>query len=508
MCGILGIHGYKASEAHLSLDILIHRGPDGHGISHCHESTLGHTRLAIIDVPHGAQPLTNQEETHYLICNGEIYNHENLRERFSDYPFKTHSDSEIILALYAHYGTDAVKHLDGMFAFALVDGDDFYMARDPLGIKPLYYGFSERGLHFASEMKCLQNDVEEIREFPPGHWYTPEHGFVRYYDLESINEKALARQRTKPAGTKEIAASLHESVRKRLMSDVPLGVLLSGGLDSSILAALASEYIPHVHSFAVGMEGSDDIPRARQVAEHLGTQHHECIYTVDDMIRVLPDVIYYLETFEPSLVQSAIPNFMISELASKYVKVVLCGEGADELHAGYHYLKELSGNTLQNELVALTTDLHNLNLQRCDRMTMAHNLEGRVPFLDTDFIETSLSVPLDQKIHGPEEVEKWALRKAFGDKLPKEIVWRVKEQFADGAGSANIFEKLAEKEISDRVFEQEKQVALEETGYTIRNKEELYYYRIFRQHFPNPTSVATTGQWRGKAVTAPKRKAA
>ncbi len=492
MCGIVGTFGQRQNGLEASLYTLEHRGPDGSDIKHLPNSTLGHTRLAIIDVEGGQQPLHNPAATRWLICNGEIYNHADLRDSLPDYPYETDSDSEVILALYEQYGTRAAEMLDGMFAFALIDGDDVYMARDPLGIKPLYYGWDGEMLHFGSEIKALKGKVETIEEFPPGHWFTTRDGLVKYYDLEKIGDEA---RKQKPASIADIRETLKKAVRKRLMSDVPVGVYLSGGLDSTIVATLVAQELPNVHSFAVGVEGSEDLKYAREAAKVIGTQHHECVYTEEEMIEALPEIIYHLESFDPLLVRSAIPNYFLARLTREYVTVVLTGEGADELYAGYHYLKEKSD--LHNELVALTSTLYNCNLQRCDRMTMAHSIEGRVPFLDTEFIEMSFSVPLDQKIHGT--VEKWALRKAFEGIVPDDVAWRVKEQFSKGAGSAHMMEAHAEKKYDDVTFAAEQARIEAETGVRIETKETLLCYHEYEKHF-GQSGVSLVQLWYGQDV--------
>lgn len=493
----MGTYGRKLTRLDQALDVIAHRGPDGTGVKHLSDTTFGHTRLAIIDVDGGHQPLSDPRDQRWMVANGEIYNYPTLREQHSDYDFKTDSDSEIILALYDRYGPDAASHLTGMFAFALTDEDDIYMARDPLGIKPLYYGWEDDTLFFGSEIKAMQEMVSDIREFPPGYYYTTKTGFVQFYNVAGVGMNAMSRHAA-PPDVEAIYNGMDEAVRRRLMSDVPLGVFLSGGLDSSIIASLVARYNPNVHTFAVGVAGGDDIPRARAVAEFLGTQHHELIYTIDDMVQILPEVIYHLESFTPSLVRSAIPNFFLAKLASQYVTVVLTGEGADELYAGYHYLKGFdSDEGLHRELIDLTSNLYNLNLQRCDRMTMAHGLEGRVPFLDTDFIDLSFSIPVDQKIYGQDATEKYILRKAFEESVPSDVVWRVKEQFSHGAGSANVFEQMADREISDAEFLRDTDTIWLETGYRIAHKEELLYYREFRKHFPNPATTRLVNHWRG-----------
>lgn len=498
MCGIVGTFGSSTSELEATLSTLVHRGPDGNGIRHLHNGTLGHTRLAIIDVEGGEQPLFGFDGKVWLVVNGEIYNYRNLRKQFPDYPFRTDSDSEVLIPLWQKYGVQMASMLDGMFAFALVDENDhFYMARDPLGIKPLYYGFDEVGrLHFSSELKGLRGEVKKIEDFPPGHWYSSEYGLQRYYDIEAASRK----RRHTPATIDDIRESLRNAVRKRLMSDVPVGTYLSGGLDSTIVTALAAEVIPDLHTFSVGVAGSKDLEHAREAAKHLGTNHHEYVYTKEEMLEALPDIIYYLESFDPSLVRSAIPNFFLARMTRKYVTVVLTGEGADELYAGYHYLKEhnSSDEELNRELITLTGTLYNCNLQRCDRMTMAHSIEGRVPFLDLEFIETSFAVPREHKISA-DGVEKWALRKAFEDIVPSNVAWRVKEQFSKGAGSSDMLRELADEEITDAEFKAESADVLQQTDYRIRTKEELLYHREFVKHF-GMEMTRLIQPWKGRDV--------
>jgi asparagine synthase (glutamine-hydrolysing) len=324
-------------------------------------------------------------------------------------------------------------------------------------------------------------------EFPPGHWYTTTTGFVPYYQIEAAAE--TARNRSVPT-LSDIQNGLQAAVQKRLMSDVPLGVFLSGGLDSSIIAALVRQELGQVHSFAVGLQNSTDLDYARQAARHLGTQHHEYVYSPAEMLDVLPDVIYYLESFDPALVRSAIANYFLVRLAREYVTVVLSGEGADELYAGYDYLKRFNvGDDLHRELVETTGELHNRNLQRLDRMTMALGLEGRVPFLDVKFVELSFAVPVSQKVRGTPTIRKWALRKAFEHLLPAEIVYRTKQKFAEGTGSARVVEHIAASTIGDDQFAAETGQVFEETGHLIQSKEELFYYRIFRRFFEAPVTT-------------------
>jgi len=492
MCGIAGSYGKNREHIHVALDHIHHRGPDGHAVVNLDKGCLGHTRLAIVDVEGGDQPIQDSSESRWLICNGEIYNHPDLRLQHTSYPFRTQSDSEDILAVYAKHGTDSPRYLEGMYAFAIASQDGLFLARDPLGIKPLYYGSDGRNLYFASEIKALQDFVPQVEEFPPGYWYTNKQGFVQYYDVRSViqdrsdaGESAIA-----PA---DIRKQLQQSVYTHLMSDVPLGVFLSGGLDSSVIAAIVTQELSDVHSFSVGMDNSHDLANAREVARYLGTKHHEYIFTTQEMIDVLPDVIYYLESFDPALVRSAVANYLLARLASQYVKVVLSGEGADELFSGYSYLQQFeTAHALHHELIEITAELHNRNLQRLDRMTMAHGIEGRVPFLDRQFVEFSFEVPVERKFSSAESIEKWMLRKAFEDVLPAPVVWRSKQKFAEGAGSAHVFQHIADSEITDEQFLRDRHHIFHETGHRVRSKEELYYYRIFRRFF-NTSAVPLVG---------------
>jgi asparagine synthase (glutamine-hydrolysing) len=487
MCGIVGAFGKNWKYAYQALNLLEHRGPDGRAITYFPNGYFAHARLAIVDVAGGQQPLQNMAQSGWLICNGEIYNHPELRATYPDYPYVTHSDSEDILAVYTRHASDIPHHLEGMYAFAIMDEAGLFLARDPLGIKPLYYGEDNETFYFASEIKALQDIVPQVNAFPPGHTYSSQHGFMPYYDIQHIVQaiRDAGQTETTPALVRE---QLRRSVHTHLMADVPVGVFLSGGLDSSIIAALVTQELPQVHSFTVGMANSADRLNAREVAAHLGTIHHEYIYTTPEMIEALPEVIYYLESFDPALVRSAIANYFLARLASQHVKVILSGEGADELYSGYSYLKQFqTPQALEQELVEITSELHNRNLQRLDRMTMAHGLEGRVPFLDRQFVEFSFTVPVEQKLYGTQSIEKWVLRKAFEDMLPEQVVWRAKEKFAEGAGSAHVFQQIAEAEITQTQFALETTQIQEATGHWIRTKEELYYYRVFRRFFQAST---------------------
>lgn len=481
MCGITGSHPLTSAEAVQGMvEQIKHRGPDGHGVVDLAASSLGHTRLAILDVAGGQQPMNYNQ--HWLSFNGEIYNHQALRHRYlRGHTLHTRTDTEVILHLYTRLGPACVELLDGMFALALVSRDELLLARDPLGIKPLYMGARAGMLYFASEIKALTQVTDDIQEFPAGHWYHSKLGWKSYYRLDKPVD---CRVRSEAEALPLIRQTLAQAVHKRLMADVPLGVSLSGGLDSSIVSLLACEGLAQLNSFAVGVEGSDDLPAARQMARFLGTRHHEYVYTEQDIQAVLPEVIYSLESFDPALVRSAIPNYFLARLAAEHVKVFLTGEGADELYAGYTYLGAFDEpKALQSELIYIIAALHNTNLQRADRMSMAHSLEARVPFLDTQSVALALSLPPTWKLQRPDRPEKALLRRAFAAELPPEIVNRPKQKFSQGAGSAHIIAQRAEETISDTEFVAESLRLADDWNYRLPNKEALYYYKILRQFY-------------------------
>jgi asparagine synthase (glutamine-hydrolysing) len=492
MCGIAGAFGKQASEdVEKMLAKLVHRGPDGQGIENLPVGTLGHTRLAILDIEGGHQPM--QHEGTWITFNGEIYNYRMLAtEYLADMPLQTHSDTEVILKLYCKMGKEFVKLLDGMFAFAILDGDELFIARDPLGIKPLYYGEQSGVYYFASEIKALATVTNDIHEFPAGHWYHSKHGMHSFYSVDPapvlIKDEAHAVQL--------IRSVLQDAVQKRLLADVPVGISLSGGLDSSIVALLANTGTDHLHSFAVGMEGSDDVLAARKMADVLGTRHHERIYSEQEMLDVLPKVIYHLESFDAALIRSAIPNWFLSELASQYVKVILTGEGADEIYAGYDYLRIYADpQRLQKEMIDITTALHNTNLQRADRIPMAFGLEARVPFLDVKSVALGLGMPAEWKVHSKKPA-KFLLRQAFRLDLPQEIVDRPKQKFSKGAGSSNIVAEIAEREISNAEFHSDLAWLHYYGNYRLPNKETLYYYRILHKLFEDKWILPSMGHSR------------
>ena len=371
MCGITAIYGsVEPVEIRKMIKKMKHRGPDDSGYYFGNGLTLGHARLSIIDIEKGKQPIFNERGYKSIICNGEIYNFRELKKELAGrHKFKTNSDSEVLLHLYEDLGFDCLNRLNGMFAFIINDNGNIFAARDRLGIKPLYYGFKSGKMAFASEIKALKN-FEDISEFPPGYYYSNISGFKQYYFLESNEDPELDNEEKICSLIRE---NLFKSVKRRLVSDVPVGIFLSGGLDSSIIAALMNPYVEKLHTFAVGTEGSEDLAAARKVAKHLNTRHFEYIYSEKEMRDSINDVIYYLESFDAPLVRSALPNYFVARAAKGKIKVVLTGEGADELFSGYHYLKKYKcEDELNDELIRLTRSLHNINLQRTDRMTMAH----------------------------------------------------------------------------------------------------------------------------------------
>lgn len=495
MCGIAGALLNPASDnVKFMIEKLSHRGPDGRGIQGLETATLGQTRLAILDVEGGHQPM--QYGDTWIAFNGEVYNYRALQSKYlPDEKMKGHSDTEVLLHLYRKLGTKFVELLDGMFAFAIYHNGEFLLARDPLGIKPLYYGSSldDQHWYFASEIKALTGVVASVNEFPAGFWFHSKLGWHRFYQIEkTIRPFGGTEEEALPL----IKSTLREAVHKRLLADVPVGVSLSGGLDSSIVSLLACEGTDQLHSFAVGVKGSEDLPAARKMADFIKTQHHELIYTAQDMVDALPDVLYHLETFDPALVRSAIPNYFLAKLASRYVKVFLTGEGADEIYAGYDYLSGFdSPEVLQQEMIDITAALHNTNLQRADRMSMAFSLEARVPFLDVEAVALALGFSAAWKLHR-ERVPKHLLRQAFAADLPAEIVNRPKQKFSSGAGSSDLIAQRAETEISNEEFQRESRRMKSEWDYRLQNKEALYYYKTLRGFYDDKWIIPTMGQSR------------
>jgi asparagine synthase (glutamine-hydrolysing) len=492
MCGIAGVFKKQSrQEVELMLNKIRHRGPDGQGVINLPGGTLGHTRLAIIDVAGGSQPMGCDDT--WIAFNGEVYNYRGLaREYLGDVTLATHSDTEVIVELYRKMGVRCVELLRGMFALAILRGDELFLARDALGIKPLYCGERDGGFYFASEIKALALVTDEIREFPAGHWYHSKLGWHAFYEVDPVPSDISDERQAQEA----IRETLADAVRLRLIADVPVGISLSGGLDSSIVAMLANRGTEHLHSFAVGMEGSEDLAAARKMAEFLGTQHHELKYTYQEIGRLLPKIVYHLESFDPALVRSAIPNFFLAEMASQYVKVILTGEGADEIYAGYDYLRSFINPTvLQKEMVEITRALHNTNLQRADRMAMAFGLEARVPFLDTRSVALGLGLPAKWKAHHNHPA-KYLLRRAFSADLPEEITNRPKQKFSMGAGSSEVIARAVENDIRTDEFQSERARLLYQWNYRLASKEALYYYRLLRQSYEDRWIFPTLGQSR------------
>ncbi|MFP4562089.1 MAG: asparagine synthase B [Spirochaetia bacterium] len=480
MCGICGVWNIRADELVGSmLERMNHRGPDENGILIAEKGSLGHSRLSIMDPEHGKQPIYSEDGSRAVIANGEIYNFPALYEELKGkHTFRTKNDSEVLLHLYEEYGPKMVEKIEGMFAFCIKDGDELFVARDHIGIKPLYYGFKEDGTFlFTSELKTYDGNDYPITEFPPGTWYSSEAGFRRFYEVPYVETIDAPEE----IHIREVRDCLERAVEKRLMSDVPLGTFLSGGLDSSIISALVAKRIDGLHTFSVGLPGSGDLPAAEAVADHIGSSHHTYILDPKEILAKLPDIIYHLESFDQDLVRSAVPCYFTSRMAAEYVKVIHTGEGADELFGGYTYYKDIDEeDILHRELIRSVSTLHNINLQRVDRMTMAHSLEGRVPFLDCEMIEVGQRVPAELKLKGDPPMEKWVLRKAFEHILPYEIVWRRKKQFDEGTGISEAMPALVDEVMSDAEADS---IIEEYSSFSIRSKEESYYFKIFIDSF-------------------------
>jgi asparagine synthase (glutamine-hydrolysing) len=480
MCGIVAEHGASdPAELERMLERIAHRGPDDRGSVQVNGSWLGHRRLSIVDVEGGAQPLQTAQADAFLVGNGEVYNHENVRSRLEGREILTTSDNEVALHLLDEFGPKALRRLNGMYAFVMASEDGrFVAARDPVGIKPLYWARRGESVRFASEMHAFDDDWQELVEpFPPGCAWTPEDGLIRFGAAVPDGLEPLAASVDLRAGTREV---LVRSVERQMMGDVPVGVFLSGGLDSSLVAAIAARWCAReglvLHTFAVGTEGSPDLLAARTVAEYLGTDHHETDYRAAEALESLPNVVRAIESFDPGLVRSAVPNYMLARMTRQHVRVVLTGEGADELFAGYDYMHEIdSPETLHAELERTVRSLHNLNLQRCDRVTMAHAVEARVPFLDREVIEWALRVPAEAKFGRP---EKRLLREAFDGWLPDELLWRDKAEFGDGSGARDVLSVEVSATVSDEEFEAERGAV----DPPLRTKEEVAYYRVWRDH--------------------------
>jgi len=529
MCGIVAILNVKEQTSELRQKTLRmsqtirHRGPDWSGIYCGGAAILAHERLSIVDPESGGQPLYSPDRKQVLAVNGEIYNHQEIRRHYAGrYEFQTGSDCEVILALYRSlvpspsptgeeniYTHEQIcgmlEQLSGIFAFVLYDEerDEFLIARDPIGVIPLYIGYDSDGtVYVASELKALEGQCERYEPFLPGHYYwSRKPGMKRYYQRDWFDYDAV---KGNEASIDAIHDALEDAVRRQLMSDVPYGVLLSGGLDSSVISAIAQKYSEHrieddnrtraywprLHSFAVGLKGAPDLAKARLVADHIGTVHHEINYTIQEGLDAIRDVIYYIETYDVTTVRASTPMYLLARvIKSMGIKMVLSGEGADEIFGGYLYFhKAPSAKDFHDETVRKLSKLHLYDCLRANKSLSAWGVEGRVPFLDKEFLDVAMHTNPEAKMCPGTTIEKKIVREAFADLLPKEIAWRQKEQFSDGVGYSWIdtLKEITSKAVSDE------QIAHAAERFPInppKNKEEYYYRSIFAEHFPSDSAA-------------------
>ena len=517
MCGIVGIFDIKEQSSELRKKALRmsqkirHRGPDWSGLYCGSHAILCHERLSIVDPQSGKQPLYSPDGKQVLAVNGEIYNHQQIRqETASEYEYQTGSDCEVILALYRAHGINFLERLSGIFAFALYDEerDEYLIARDPIGVIPLYIGHDKDGkTYVASELKALEGFCDEYEPFLPGHYlYSREGVMHRWYTRDWMEYDAV---KDNPADIDKLRVGLQEAVKQQLMSDVPYGVLLSGGLDSSIISAIAQKYAakrvedggqtgawwPRLHSFAVGLKGAPDLEKARCVAEHIGTVHHEINYTIQEGLDAIRDVIYFTETYDVTTVRASTPMYLLARvIKSMGIKMVLSGEGADEIFGGYLYFhKAPSAQAFHEETVRKLSKLHWYDCLRANKSLSAWGVEGRVPFLDRDFLDIAMRLNPQAKMCPGDVMEKKILRKAFADMLPEEIAWRQKEQFSDGVGYSWIdtLKKITSEQVSD---EQMAHAAERFPIHTPLCKEEYFYRSIFEEHFPSKSAALSVNQ--------------
>lgn len=512
MCGIVAILNVKEQTQQLRQKALRmsqkirHRGPDWSGIYCGGSAILAHERLSIVDPESGGQPLFSPDRKQVLAVNGEIYNHQDIRRQFAGkYDFQTGSDCEVILALYREKGIDFLEDLSGIFAFVLYDEekDTFLIARDPIGVIPLYIGYDDDGtVYVASELKALEGQCQRYEPFLPGHYYWRGEGQMhRYYHRDWMSYDAV---KDSGASSEDIRQALRAAVKRQLMSDVPYGVLLSGGLDSSVISAVAERYSemriednsqtkaywPRLHSFAVGLKGAPDLAKARLVADHIGTVHHEINYTIQEGLDALRDVIYFIETYDVTTVRASTPMYLLARvIKSMGIKMVLSGEGADEIFGGYLYFhKAPDAKAFHEETVRKLSKLHLYDCLRANKSLSAWGVEGRVPFLDKEFLDVAMRTNPQAKMCPGKTMEKRIVREAFSDMLPEEIVWRQKEQFSDGVGYSWIdtLKKMTSEAVSDE------QMAHAAERFPInppKNKEEYYYRSIFAEHFPSDSAA-------------------
>ena len=517
MCGIVGIFDIKEQSSELRNKALRmsqkirHRGPDWSGIYCGGHAILCHERLSIVDPQSGKQPLYSPDGRQVLAVNGEIYNHQAIRQATAtDYEYQTGSDCEVILALYRAHGIHFLEQLSGIFAFALYDEerDEYLIARDPIGVIPLYIGHDADGkTYVASELKALEGFCDEYEPFLPGHYlYSREGVMRRWYTRDWMDYEAV---KDNGADIDSLRVGLQEAVKRQLMSDVPYGVLLSGGLDSSIISAIAQKFAarrvedggqtgawwPRLHSFAVGLKGAPDLEKARLVAEHIGTVHHEINYTIQEGLDALRDVIYFTETYDVTTVRASTPMYLLARvIKSMGIKMVLSGEGADEIFGGYLYFhKAPSARAFHEETVRKLGKLHWYDCLRANKSLSAWGVEGRVPFLDRDFLDIAMRLNPKAKMCPGQEIEKKILRQAFADLLPEEIAWRQKEQFSDGVGYSWIdtLKRITSEQVSD---EQMVHAAERFPIHTPLCKEEYFYRSIFEEHFPSRSAALSVNQ--------------
>ncbi len=512
MCGIVGIFNIQAqSEALRSKALKMaqkirHRGPDWSGIYCGGSAILAHERLSIVDPQSGGQPLYTSDGKVVLAVNGEIYNHLDIRKRFEGkYQFQTGSDCEVILALYREKGISFLEDLSGIFAFALYDSekDEYLIARDPMGVIPLYIGHDKDGkLYFASELKALEGFCDSYEPFLPGHYYYSKEGVMkRWYTRDWMDYEAV---KNNDAYTSDVHDALEDAVQRQLMSDVPYGVLLSGGLDSSVISAVAKKYAakrvetggksdawwPQLHSFAVGLKDAPDLSKAKEVADHIGTIHHEINYTVQEGLDAIRDVIYFIETYDVTTVRASTPMYLLARvIKSMGIKMVLSGEGADEIFGGYLYFhKAPNAKAFHEETVRKLSKLHLYDCLRANKSLSAWGVEGRVPFLDKEFLDVAMRLNPEAKMAPGKIIEKKIVREAFADMLPESVAWRQKEQFSDGVGYnwIDTLKALTAERVSDE------EIAHAAERFPINppmNKEEYYYRSIFEEHFPSESAA-------------------
>ncbi len=517
MCGIVGIFNIRDGVGALRAKALKmsakirHRGPDWSGVYAGKSAILAHERLSIVDPESGRQPLFSPDAKQILAVNGEIYNHQSIRKRYAGkYEFGTQSDCEVILPLYREKGVDFLEDISGIFAFALYDEekDDFLIARDPIGVIPLYIGHDTDGkVYVASELKALEGFCETYEPFLPGHYYLGSEGkMVRWYKRDWMNYDAV---KDNSASVEVVREGLMDAVKRQLMCDVPYGVLLSGGLDSSVISAIAEKYSamriesgdtdrawwPRLHSFAVGLQGAPDLAKAREVAEFIGTVHHEINYTIQEGLDAIRDVIYYIETYDVTTVRASTPMYLLARfIKSMGIKMVLSGEGADEIFGGYLYFhKAPSAKDFHEETVRKLGKLHWYDCLRANKSLSAWGVEGRVPFLDKEFLDIAMRLNPEAKMCPGKTIEKKIVREAFSDMLPDSVAWRQKEQFSDGVGYSWIdtLKNMTSKAVTD---EQMAHAAERFPINTPLNKEEYYYRSIFAEHFPSDSAARSVNQ--------------